>query len=150
MTIRETMKKPYWAVAEDEKLPGHDFCREIVEPGTNETFPDGAVGIRVDDDFWAVAALPYEFKNQGLREIVKELWPWPACAGAIYCADSGTLGQRIEQLEAQVWRLEKERDGYSARVNRLEAIVRRGRYDYRVRELKFNKASDKRTNGDGE
>lgn len=64
---------PYWAVADE--LPDDDFSKEIVEPGTNDTFPDGAVGIRVDDDFWAVAALPLSFRNVPLEEIVKRFWP---------------------------------------------------------------------------
>lgn len=67
---------PYW-VEETDKLPFDecDFNREIVEPGTNEIFPDGAVGIRVDDNFWAVAALPYSYKEKTIQEIVAEFWP---------------------------------------------------------------------------
>lgn len=59
----------------EKQPPFDDFSKEIVEPGTNETFPNGAVGIRVDDDFWAVAALPYEYKDTPIEEIVAEYWP---------------------------------------------------------------------------
>lgn len=62
----------WWSVA----VPCYDFNKEIVEPGTNETFPDGAIGLRVDDDFWAVAALPYKFRDLQTRDIVDVLFPW--------------------------------------------------------------------------
>ncbi len=56
--------------------PGNDFNREVVEPGENKTFPNGAVGIRIDDDFWTVAALPLaEYRNIPIRDIVLKFWP---------------------------------------------------------------------------
>lgn len=71
------LKSPYWFTdSTKHPLPGHDFNREIVEPGTNETFPDGAIGIRVDGDFWEVAALPLEeFRNTTIEKLVEMLWP---------------------------------------------------------------------------
>lgn len=68
-------KQPYYVTPADE-LPFHDFNREIVAPGQIDEFPDGAIGIRVDDDFWAVAALPYaEYADKSIQQIVQELWP---------------------------------------------------------------------------
>jgi hypothetical protein len=59
-----------------EDLPSHDFNREIIPPGCLDHYPDGAIGVRADDDFWAVAALPYEkYLNVSIEEIVSELWP---------------------------------------------------------------------------
>lgn len=69
------LQKPYW-VAPLNELPSWDFNREIVMPGENKNFPDGAVGVRADDDFWAVAALPLaDYINRPIEEIVAELWP---------------------------------------------------------------------------
>lgn len=56
-------------------VPCPDFNREIAEPGKMADFPDGAVGIRVDDDFWLVASLPYEFRGLTIQQIVAVLWP---------------------------------------------------------------------------
>lgn len=55
--------------------PCHDFNREIVEPGINETYPMGVLGIRVDDDFWQVAALPLKFSELSIEDLVEVLWP---------------------------------------------------------------------------
>ncbi len=56
-------------------LPGHDFNREIVAPGKNENFPEGVLGIRVDDDFWAVAVLPLRFAELSIENLVEVIWP---------------------------------------------------------------------------
>lgn len=71
--LRGRKKKPYWVIRKN--LPSYDFNREIIEPGIHKTFPDGVVGVRVDDDFWAVAALPYRFVDLPLPDIVKTIWP---------------------------------------------------------------------------
>lgn len=95
------LAKPYWF--ERDSLPGNDFNREIVEPGTSETFPDGCVGIRVDDDFWAVAALPLEqYREKSVEAIVAELWPHMV-DGAAYAPDHGTVEMEVYrwQQEAQ-------------------------------------------------
>lgn len=55
--------------------PCWDFNREIAAPGVLENYPDGAVAIRCDDDFWIVAVLPYEFRDVSCPEIVSALWP---------------------------------------------------------------------------
>lgn len=73
MIRREDIKSPYWIA--DRDLPGYDFNRELVEPFTNEMFPKGAVGVRVDGDYWAVAALPWSCHEYKIEEIVKALWP---------------------------------------------------------------------------
>lgn len=65
------LKHPFWV---ESNPPFSDFSKEIVEPGTNSTFPDGAVGIRVDDDFWIVAALPYDYRDVPLEHIVAEFF----------------------------------------------------------------------------
>ena len=71
-----TLELPYWTTPTD-KLPFEecDFNREIVEPGINEHFPDGAVGVRVDDNFWVVAVLPLSYRDTSIEEIVAEFWP---------------------------------------------------------------------------
>lgn len=61
-----------WNVSRN--LPSHDFNREIVEPGIAKVFPEGALGIRVDDNFWSVAILPYKFKELSIQDIVSVLW----------------------------------------------------------------------------
>ncbi len=71
------LNRPYWACdATDYPFPDHHFNREILEPGVNKAFPNGAVGIRVDDDFWSVAALPLgQFRGIPIEQIVALLWP---------------------------------------------------------------------------
>jgi hypothetical protein len=56
-------------------IPFTDFNREIIQPGELDTFPDGAIGIRVDGDFWAVGALPLSFIDTPLKDIVAVVWP---------------------------------------------------------------------------
>jgi hypothetical protein len=62
-----------WFVA--TQPPSHDFNKEIAEPGEIEALPSGAVGVRVDDNFWCVALLPYRFGRLDISTIVKILWP---------------------------------------------------------------------------
>lgn len=77
------MEAPYFIHTADVVTPeytgfavGNDFNKDIVPPGINETFPDGVVGVRVDDDFWVVAALPYdEYVDTPIEDIVAEFWP---------------------------------------------------------------------------
>lgn len=71
----EDIKEPYWYDDEPSEFPFLDFNREIVPPGKNPIFKEGAVGIRIDDDFWSVVALPYSWKEYTIQEIVKKLWP---------------------------------------------------------------------------
>jgi hypothetical protein len=92
----QIFEKPYFVITEG--LPGLDFNREIFEPGTNENFPDGVVGIRVDDDFWAVAALPFSYVDKPLAELVAEFWA-PYVSEATLCPDSGSVEQRIYHVE---------------------------------------------------
>lgn len=55
--------------------PGFDdFNKETVQPGGSE-LPDGACGVRSDDDFWTEAVLPFRFSALTIREIVAVLWP---------------------------------------------------------------------------
>lgn len=82
----------------DDTLPGIDFNREIVEPGMNETFPDGCVGIRVDDDFWAVAALPLSYRDTPLPDLVRALWPHYADQ-ADFTPDHGTMERQVFRAE---------------------------------------------------
>lgn len=65
------IQPPYFVTRDG--LPGLDFNREIIKPGENAHFPDGAVGVRADGDFWAVAALPYKYLDVPLSEIVAAL-----------------------------------------------------------------------------
>lgn len=72
-TAEGVLRLGQWWVS--ETVPAHDFNREIMKPGQRPDFPDGAFGIRTDDDFWAVAVLPYEFRLIPLPEVVALLWP---------------------------------------------------------------------------
>lgn len=92
LDIRSKIQPPYFFHEKD--LPGIDFNRELVEPGEHEGFPDGAVGIRADGDFWTVAALPYALKDVPLTEIVKQLWPQYADEAKL-CPDHGTVEQSV-------------------------------------------------------
>ena len=58
-----------------DSVPTWDFNREIYPPGEHPKFPNGVVGIRTDDDFWAVATLPYAYLETPLADLVKALWP---------------------------------------------------------------------------
>lgn len=75
--ILETMSNEYWFCKEEDSLlqSFHDFNREIIEPGVNDNFTEGAVGIRVDDDFWVAAILPYEMRKFSIEELVAAIWP---------------------------------------------------------------------------
>lgn len=69
---------PYFTTPEDDSIFANfrDFNREICNPGEHEDWPDGAIGVRVDDDFWSVAALPFaEYHDKTIQEIVAKLWP---------------------------------------------------------------------------
>lgn len=72
--IVANLADPYW-VTPSSDFPFRDFNREIVPPGVNERFPDGAVGVRADDDFWVLAALPYSCVAFSIEEIVHAIWP---------------------------------------------------------------------------
>jgi hypothetical protein len=94
------LEAPYWIATDG--LPGLDFNRCIIEPGTNEAHPNGAVGIYVDDDFCAVAALPLEkWRGVPIEDIVAEFWPH-YLQEATYAPDHGTVEQRIHFLEIEV------------------------------------------------
>ena len=58
------------------ELPSYDFTKEVLEPGCSETLPEGATGLRVDDDFWIVGIIPYEYRDVPTRELVDVLYPW--------------------------------------------------------------------------
>lgn len=73
----------------DSGLPGIDFNREIHHPGKSDAYPEGALAIRADDDFWIVAVLPYEYVEYPLPAIVKTLWPSYA-DDASYTPDADT------------------------------------------------------------
>lgn len=57
-----------------EKPAFDDFNKEIVDPG-NALMPEGACGVRSDDNFWTEAILPYRFAGLSIQEIVAVLWP---------------------------------------------------------------------------
>ncbi len=50
----------------------NDFNKEILHP---DSPIEGLVGVRVDDNFWLVAMLPYEYKDIDIKDIVQVLWP---------------------------------------------------------------------------
>ena len=56
--------------------PGFDdFNKEVCPAGKVEHLPDGAVGIRSDDDFWTEAIFPLKFCHLSIEEMVSILWP---------------------------------------------------------------------------
>lgn len=63
-----------WYHSKDD-MPSIDFNREICKPGQSKVFPDGAIGIRCDDDFWLCAIYPYKFVDVPLTEVVGAFWP---------------------------------------------------------------------------
>lgn len=71
------LRNPYWAEPDDGGALSTfaDFTRELSPPGMNWRFPKGAIGIRVDYDFWLVAVLPWEWLDRPLPEVVALLWP---------------------------------------------------------------------------
>jgi hypothetical protein len=64
----------YWYKSWD-KLPSYDLNRAIVEPGKDLEYPQGALGIYADDDFYCVGVLPYEMRHYDFKTIVQILWP---------------------------------------------------------------------------
>jgi hypothetical protein len=83
--VLEDPGTPFWYIPKD--LPDALFNRDIIPPGRSDKFPDGTLGIRTDEDFWAVAALPIGFTALPLPRIVAILWPHLA-AVAEYGPDS--------------------------------------------------------------
>jgi len=110
------LQPPYFA--HTEGLPGIDFSREILKPGECEDFPDGALGIRVDDDFWSVAALPLKYADVPLADIVKNLWPQYADEATL-CPDHGTAEQRVYQAEGWAKSVESMNSHLNKEVRRL-------------------------------
>jgi hypothetical protein len=122
LDIRAQIQPPYFFTADE--LPGIDFNREIVEPGEHEGFPEGAVGIRADGDFWTVAALPYSLKEVPLAEIVKQLWPQYADKADL-CPDAGSVEQQI-YFARQSASSERSRSEFLQKaLNRAEAELDR-------------------------
>ncbi|MCV9964727.1 hypothetical protein OIU34_22815 [Pararhizobium sp. BT-229] len=65
----------HWYFQDHERLPGHDFNREIVNPGANTDAPEGCVRIMCDVDFCEVANLPSRFTALSCADVVSILWP---------------------------------------------------------------------------
>jgi hypothetical protein len=61
----------YWI--DDQMFDVMDYNKEIVTPCSS--YPDGAVGIRFDDDFWINAVLPYKYRELSVETICETLWP---------------------------------------------------------------------------
>jgi hypothetical protein len=64
----------YWAYDADS-IPFEDFNKEIYPPGVHPDFPEGVLSIRVDDNFWQVALLPYRFHELSMEYLAQILWP---------------------------------------------------------------------------
>lgn len=94
------LEKPYYTMPAEEELPFNDFNKEILAPGLLPEFPDGAIGVRVDDDFYSIAALPYDkYLKVPIQDIVKEFWP-SKFEGAKFGEDSVTTANEIKVVEA--------------------------------------------------
>lgn len=105
-TFIKDIQKPYYF---HNDPPFLDFNKEIVAPGLLDNFPDGVLGIRCDDDFWAVAGLPLEFDELETPEIVEVLWP-EFREEASYGPDSITTAEDVERSkEWEKTRAEREK-----------------------------------------
>lgn len=113
INLLNDIQKPYWYTEKD--LPGLDFNREIIKPGTNKTFPDGALGIRADGDFWAVAVLPLKYADEDFKEILNTLWP-DYKDNIVITPDSGSEEQKLYIINSYA---ECERE----RADELQKIV---------------------------
>lgn len=74
--------------------------REIIEPGTNGTFLNGAVGFRFDEDFFAFAALPFRFRKIPVEKVMSILFPDRPVSEYEFLPDSGSpeMEARMEEL----------------------------------------------------
>jgi hypothetical protein len=52
--------------------PSHDFNFEVLQA---PEFPEGALKVMSDHDFWTVAFLPLRFRDLGCETVVRALWP---------------------------------------------------------------------------
>ena len=77
----------HWVERDRENLPGLDFNRELVPPGTDPAAVGGCVRIMCDHDFWEVANLPWSFSALDCPDIVRCLWP--DLPRAVFRPDSG-------------------------------------------------------------
>lgn len=80
--------------------PFNDFNRDIEEPGSNKCYPEGALGIRADDDFWTIAVLPLEFRSLSIEELVPVLWPH--IENPIFNPDAEPLPPELRALMQEV------------------------------------------------
>ena len=53
----------------------NDFNWELKSPEMDSKFPDGLAGIRMDENFYMLATIPYKFKELDLEEVVRYLHP---------------------------------------------------------------------------
>jgi hypothetical protein len=67
-------------------IPPRDFTKVIGVPGTLDSLPEGGIGIYMDDNFWAVAFLPYDYNYMEIKELVEVLWPH-LMETAVFCED---------------------------------------------------------------
>lgn len=98
------LEPPFGTMHDDEEMPFSDFNKEIIAPGLMDEFPNGAIGIRVDDNFYSIGALPYSYLSVPIQEIVKEFWP-SKFDQADFGDDYTTTAEEIElvgKLEARL------------------------------------------------
>jgi hypothetical protein len=118
-----TFDKPYGY--DPNGLAGTDFNREIIEPGNREKYPDGALLIRVDDNFWVAAALPLEtYRDKPLKEIVEELWP-QYVEIATYTPDDGSIERDVYNANARADAAEEKADYLQQMVMEQSAELKR-------------------------
>jgi hypothetical protein len=84
----------------DRTCPYTDYCKEVSKPGENANYADGVTALRVDDDFWAVVTLPYEFKDLATKDIVDIVFP--DAKDPTYEPDSGTIEQLEKRRDIQI------------------------------------------------
>lgn len=66
--------------------PFNDFTKEIVEFEIDD-YPEGAIDIRGDDNFWIFAVFPLKFKTLTVQEIVSVVWPSHNSESAVFLED---------------------------------------------------------------
>lgn len=74
------LRKEHWWFTPEAELSFNDFNKDVVEPNDERyidevNWMNGATTIRMDDDFWLCAVLPYEYRDLTIQEIVGILWP---------------------------------------------------------------------------
>lgn len=78
--------------------------REIVEPGTNGSFLNGATGFRFDEDFFTFAIFPYRFRRVPVETVMAVLFPHRPLSEYDFLPDHGS--KEMEDYISNRWQSE--------------------------------------------